>query len=166
MRSPELRWGLIIGLVNLAWLYGTYYAGLHTRGMVGIQVLTIGSFLLSIVGYVFALREVVRREPETSYLEGIRSGAVIAGIVAVIAVIAQFGYFKLVNPGWTDYMVEQTREHFAAQGLPADQVEEIAEQSRKTFGLASYMIQSALGAIFLGMLSSAIILIFLRRKRA
>lgn len=166
MKSLELRWGLLIGIANLVWLYGTFYAGLHTRGVAGIQVVTLGAFLLSLIGYVFALRAVVRREPETSYLEGLKSGAVVAGVVALVAMIAQVGYFKVVNPDWTEYMVGETRKFFEARGLPEEGIAEQVEGARKTFGLGSYVIQSALGAVFLGVLFSSIIMIFLRKRRA
>jgi hypothetical protein len=165
MISRELRWGLIIGLANLVWLYGSFYLGMHSRGVAWIQVMGIVSILISVAGYVLAHREIIRAEPETTFIEGLKSGAIIAGVVAVCAVIVQVGYFKIVNPGWTDYMVEESRRHFEELGVPADKVPEYLENSRKTFSLGSYAIQASVGAFVIGMISSAITLLFLVRRR-
>ncbi|MDF1656053.1 MAG: DUF4199 domain-containing protein [Verrucomicrobiales bacterium] len=166
MRSLELRWGLIIGSVNMGWLFLSYYLGMHDQGLGMIQVMTLVSVLLSVVGYLLGLRDITFRFPDTQYKEGLRSGAIIAGIVAVFAALSQVIYFKLINPGWTEQMVELTRNFYLESGLPETEAEQFAEGAKQTFGLTSYMIQSALGAIIIGMISTAIILMFLRKRRA
>lgn len=166
MKSLELRWGLIIGAANLVWLYGSYYLGLHTSGLGAMQAMVVVSLAISIVGYVLAMRALMRQAPETSIPEGIRSAAIIAGVAAAIAVLAQVGYFKMINPGWTEFMVEQTREHFANAGLEEEQLAQVVEQSRKTFGLGSYATQAAMGALVIGMLTSTISLFVMRRRQS
>ena len=167
MGSLELRWGIIIGLANLVWLYLSCFLGMHDQGLGMIQVMTLVSVLISVFGFLFALRALMRQVPETQYLEGVRAGAIIAGTVAVIAAVAQVGYFKVINPGWTDYMVEMTRAHYLESWLSENESAEFAEGARKTFGLPSYMLQSALGALLIGMMSTAIIMAFLtKRNRA
>jgi len=164
MGSLELKWGVIIGMVNMAWLYLSYYLGMHDSGLAMIQLMTLVSVLLSVIGYVLGLRAITRRFPETQYLEGLRSGAIIAGIVAVFAALSQVIYFKVINPGWTARMVELTRQYYLESGLPEAEAEQFAEGAKQTFGLGSYMIQSALGAIIIGMISTAVVMLFLRRK--
>ena len=154
MGAIELRWGLIIGGANLGWLYGSYYMGMQTSGLGMIQIMTLVSVVISIIGYVCALRAIVKAEPEITCLEGVKSG-----------VLAQVGYHKLVFPGFTKYMVGETEIFYRNNGLPAEQVIEMAEGAGKTFGLASYAMQSALGALIIGMITVTIVMAILRRRR-
>lgn len=165
MKSLELRWGLIIGAANLLWLYGSYFAGLHTNGLAAIQVMSLVSLLITFVGYLLALRAVQNAQPEITWKEGVKSGAMIAGIVAAIAVLTQVGYFTLIHPEWPDYMAEETRKFYEAQNVPEDQIGPLVEGSRKAFGLRSYTLQAGVGAIVFGMIFSMIIMAFLRRGR-
>lgn len=165
MGSLELRWGVIIGLVNLLWLYLSFYLGMHTSGLAWIQVMGLVGMVLSVVGYVLGLRAVSRRFPEMTFLEGVKSGIRIAGIVAVFAVIAQLGYFYIVHPEWTDTMVAETAKYYESQGVTGADLEEYKEGARTTFGLRSYLIQAALGALLVGAVSSLVVVAVLQRGR-
>lgn len=158
----ELKWGLIIGVVNFVWLVGTYYLGMHTRGIAMIQLVTLVSVVVSLFGYVVALRSLIQREPETTYLEGLKSGILVAGVVAICAVLSQLIYHTLVFPGFTDYMVEQTRLFYEAREVPQDVLETLLESARESFGMKSYLIQAGGGAFILGCLFSAVAMGFLR----
>ncbi len=165
MGSLELRWGVIIGLVNLVWLYLSFYLGMHTHGLTWIQVMGLVSVILSFIGYVLGLRAISRKYPEMTFSEGLKSGVRIAGVVAVFAMIAQFGYFYLVHPDWTDYMVEETGKYYSAQGVTGADLEEYKLGAKTTFGLRSYLIQSVIGALFVGVITSLITVAILQRKR-
>jgi hypothetical protein len=164
LTKTALKWGLIIGLANLVWLYLSYYAGLHTNGLLVFQLVPLVWLLITLAGYVLALREVKRQQPELRYWAGVRTGLLIAVICAVIAVLIQIGYHTVIHPAWPEYMTQQTRAYFSAQGLPQTQVEEQVAQARQTFALSSYATQSALSALVAGSLLSAIIMFFLQRK--
>lgn len=164
MKSLEWKWGLIIGLANMGWLYASFLFGLHNSGIGLMQVTVAMSFFISLAGYAFALRSITWAEPELSFLEGMRSGVIVAGIAAVLAMISQVVYFQWINPGWTDYMVAETRKHFSAMGLDATQVEEMAIQADKSFGLNSYVIQAGLGALISGIVFSALVMGVIRLR--
>ncbi len=156
MKSLEWKWGLIIGLANTGWLFSSYWFGMHDSGIGLMQVMVAMSFFISLAGYALALRAITRVEPETNFLEGMRSGVIIAGIAATLAMISQLIYFHWINPGWTAYMVAETRRHFSAMGLEAPQIEEMAIQAEKSFGLTSYVFQAGLGALISGIIFSAL----------
>lgn len=165
MGSLELRWGLMIGAANMVWLYLSYYLGMHDRGLGSIQIMGLISVIISVFGYLLALKALMKKFPETRFLEGIRSGAIIAGVVAIFAAVAQVGYFKIINPGWTDHMVALTRSFYLESGLSENEASEYAEGAKKTFGLASYMVQAALGALIIGMISTTVIMAIFRNRR-
>ncbi len=164
MKSLELKWGVIIGLAGMLWLYVSYYIGMH-ESLAAIQGVCLVSFLVSTAGFIFALRAIRKNEPEIEYLEGLKSGTIIAGITAVVAAISQVGYFKLINPGWTKFMVAETRSHFEKEGASKEAVELAVTGAWKTFALKSYLIQSMLCAVVIGIILSAIIMLFLRKRR-
>ncbi|MEX2580748.1 MAG: DUF4199 domain-containing protein [Verrucomicrobiales bacterium] len=158
MKSSELKWGLIIGTANLVWLYGSYYLGLHTRGLLLVQAMVAVNLLVTLTGFILALRDIASDEPGITFLEGLKSGVVIAVVTAVIAAVAQVGYLKLVNPGWTEFMVEETRRHYEASDVPPEQVEAFARQAETTFGLQTYVVQAAVGAFLVGVVFTAVVM--------
>ncbi|MEM7698161.1 MAG: DUF4199 domain-containing protein [Verrucomicrobiota bacterium] len=160
----ELKWGLIIGLILPVVLYSTYFLGWHSRGLLGIQMVMLIHFGLTMLGYFMAIREMVTREPETTFREGLVSGLIIAGVTAVLALLTQLGYFTLINPGWTDYMVEQTRLYYLSNGATEEIATELSQGARKTFGLRSYLIQSASIAIVFGAFFTAAMMAVIRLR--
>lgn len=159
-----MRWGLYIGLANLIWLYVAYYLGLHTSGIMVFQVFMLVWFLLTLTGFVLALRAVKRQQPSLSYLGGVGAGAVAAAVSALVAIVMQVGYYKVVHPEWPEVMAKQTREHFTAEGMSPAEVDHRVEQSRDTFTLTNYAVASAITALVTGVVLSAIIMVFLRSR--
>lgn len=164
MGKLELKWGIGIGLANLLWLYLSFFLGLHTNGLLLVQLMALIGFLISVIGYVLALRRVHRAYPEGTFLEGVASGIRMSGMVALFAALAQLGYFFLIHPEWTDLMVDETSAYYEAQGVSGQDLEEYREGARTTFGLRSYLLQSVLGALFLGVLTTLITMAVLKRK--
>ena len=164
MKSLELKWGIIIGLANLIWLYGSYYLGMHET-MGGIQIMVVSGFFITVAGFILGLRAVKKNEPEINYLEGLKSGVVMAGVTAVIAPLSQIGYFKWINPGWTKHMMELTREYYSEKGYGNDIVEIAVKDAEVKFALKNYLLQSTLGAIVIGCILSAMIMMFLWKRK-
>jgi hypothetical protein len=158
MKSLEWKWGLWIGGANLIWLLLSWLLGMHGNGVGMIQVMFAISFFLSLAGYVLAFRALLLAEPETSFVEGIRSGAIIAGVSAILAILGQVVYFTFLNPGWTDYLVGQTRLHYESMGVDGPQLDALLAQAQVAYGFKNYVIQSGLGALVLGMVFSAVIM--------
>jgi hypothetical protein len=164
MMKTALRWGLGIGLVNMLWLYLAYYLGLHTNGIYVFQIFMLMWLLITVAGYVLALRAAKRENLSLTYLGGLAVGVGVAVVSAAIAVVAQIGYFKFVHPEWPTVMAQQTREHFTAQGLSAEEVDLRVDESRQVFTLTNYAVTSAITALVVGSVLSGIIMLFLRRR--
>lgn len=166
--TPTLRtasiWGLLIGFANLVWLYAAYFIGLHTSGIMVFQVFMLIWFAITTIGFILALRAVKRASPALTYWRGVSAGAVAAAVSALVAVVAQIGYFKVIHPAWPEVMVEQARQHFEAIGTPAAVIEKEVEMARGWFALSNYAVSSAMTAFVVGIVLSAIIMLFLRRS--
>src|SRR5262245_13452835 len=102
--------GLLIGFVNLVWLYLAYFLGLHTSGLAVFQGFMLIWLAVNIAACIVALKSLRQAAGGLSYWGGVQAGALAAIASAVVAVIGQIGYFKVIHPEWPEYMVEQTRQ--------------------------------------------------------
>jgi hypothetical protein len=158
-----IRWGVGIGLANLVWLYGSYWLGLHTSGVARFQWVPGGWFVLTLLGYVLAMRR-VHAGVAPDLMKGLSIGGVIAVVCAVIAVLAQVGYFTVVHPEWPAYMVSQTQSYYEQQGLGAEEVATRVAAAREGFTLRRYALQSAVLALCAGVLLSATITVVMMMR--
>lgn len=155
MKAFEWKWGAVIGGTCFAWLVLSWACGWNRQGIGMVQVTEAVPIFLSLAGYVLAMRALLRRAPETSFLEGLGSGATIAAVAALVAALARAVHLRWLDPGWTDYMVEETQRHYRSAGLDEASVAAVAEGARTTFGFASYVVQAGAGAFVLGVIFSA-----------
>lgn len=158
MKSQEWKWGLLIGMVNIVWLFVSWLAGWHGGGIGLFQVAIVLGFFLSLTGFVLAFRGITRDEPEITFAEGIRTGAIVAAISGLLTALGWGLYLGWVNPGMSAHVVSQVREHYLAAGLPSDQVDLIAVEAAKSFSVSSYMIKGGVGAFIQGILFSAMVM--------
>ncbi len=156
MNRFEWKWGLLIGGASLAWLLLAWGLGWHSSGIGLIQLAMGFPVILSFVGYFLAMFFLFRREPETTFPEGFRAGALIATMAAIVVVLGHFLYLRYLNPGFTDYMVEMTLRHFSNAGLTEEQLAEVAAGAAQTFGLRSFLVQAGAGALLQGVVFSAV----------
>lgn len=158
MKSQEWKWGLIIGAINIVWLFASWGLGWHGGGIASFQIAIVLGFFLSFVGYVFAFRSLLRAEPETTFPEGLASGAVIAALAALLTAGGWALYLGSFNPGMSAHLVSEVRAYYTSAGVAPEQVEEIAAGAQDTFRLSAFTINGGVGSFVLGILYSAIIL--------
>ncbi|HRQ89785.1 MAG TPA: DUF4199 domain-containing protein [Bacteroidia bacterium] len=163
MKSVEWKWGLLIGGAGVAWLVLAWALGLHSRTFGWVWGAALVSFAISLVGYVLAMRDLKRHEPEATFAEGVRSAALIAAVSAVVAIGGRVLYLTVLNPGWTDFVVGEMRRHYEKQGVGGEQLEQIAAGVAQTYGFVPDLIQAGVGAFLTGVLFSALILGVMRR---
>lgn len=158
MKSQEWKWGLLIGSVNVVWLLVSWLLGWHGSGIGLFQVAIVLGFFVSFVGFVFAFRSITKDEPETTFAEGIRVGAVIAAISGLLTAGGWALYLGMINPGMSDYLISEVRAYYTTAGVAPDQIELIAADAKSAFGLKAYTIKGGVGAFVFGIVYSAIIM--------
>ena len=158
--------GLIIGVINLLWLYVAYWVGLHTSGIAVFQIYMLLWLLLNTVFYILLLRNAKSVVSSFRFWTGVGVGSNAAVISALVAVLAQIGYFTVVNPEWPDYLADSARQFFEEQGLSSEELELKVEQTRLSTTVTNYAIQSFLSETLLGVILSMITMAFLRERSA
>jgi hypothetical protein len=158
MKSQEWKWGLGIGTVNVVWLFVSWLAGWHGSNIGLFQIAIVLGIFISFAGFVLAFRGITRDEPETTFGEGIGTGAVIAAISGLLTALGWGIYLGWVNTGMSAHLVSQIRDYYLAAGVAVEQVDLIATEAQKSFGTTAYMIKGGVGAFIQGILFSAMVM--------
>ncbi|MCM4158091.1 DUF4199 domain-containing protein [Gramella sp. AN32] len=154
--SIEIKWGVIFTVVTLLWMLLEKALGWHDE-LIAEQAIYTNLFgLVAIALYVFALLDKRKNffHGEMSWTQGFISGVILSIIVAILSPIAQYISLEIISPEYfnniIDYSVEEGRMS--------------RENAEDYFNLTSYIIQSFFFAIAVGIITSAIVALILRKK--
>lgn len=152
----EIKWGVIFTGVLLLWMMFEKLAGWHGENIADHAVMTNIFALLAVGVYIAAL--LAKRKNDyngtMSWTDGFMSGFYITVVVAVLSPLAQWIIHTLISPDFFKNMID-----YAVQS---------GEMSRSEangyFNLKSYMIQGVLGALMMGVVTSAVVAVFTKKK--
>jgi Na+/proline symporter len=110
----------------------------------------------SIIVYVLALLEKRKKHYQNvmTWKQGFISGMIITAVVVILTPFSQMVTHELISPEY----FENVSAYAVNQG------EMTQDEANNYFNLKSYMLQSAVGALIMGALTSAIVAVFVRRK--
>ena len=151
----EIKWALIYTLAMLVWMAIERLAGLHGPYIARHALFTNLAFVPAFLIYCLALRD--KRDHyyggTMTYREGLVSGLIMTGIVALLSPLAQVITHTIITPGYfanvSDYAV-------ASGQLTRAEAEQY-------FNLGSYVVQSAVGSLLVGIFFTAVAAIFFRK---
>jgi uncharacterized membrane protein len=151
----EIRWALVFTGVALLWMVFEKMMGWHGEKIAVHPVYTNFFAIIAIAVYVFALRD--KRQKlggKMSWKEGFIAGLIISILVALLSPLSQYIVHTFLSPEYFPNAIEYAVE--------SEQL--TREKASSYFNLQNYMIQSAIGAIILGVVTSAIVALFVRTK--
>ncbi|SFT69554.1 Protein of unknown function [Algoriphagus locisalis] len=153
----EIKWALLFVLMMLAWMVLEKSLGYHDAKIADHPVFTNFVAIPSIVIYVFALLDKKKNYYYglMSYKQGFISGVIISVIVAVLSPLTQYITTEFITPEYFLNVIE----YAVSQG------EMTQEEAESYFNLKSYIVQSVIGALLMGTVTSAIVAIFVKSKR-
>jgi uncharacterized membrane protein YvlD (DUF360 family) len=155
--SIEIKWGVIFVLVSLGWMVLEKSLGWHDEHIDQHATLTNLFAIPAIALYVFALLDKKKNyyHGQMTYLQGFLSGIVISIIVTVLSPFSQYITLEYITP---DYFTNVINYSVSSGALTQEAAEE-------WFNLQSYMVQAAIGAMVMGVITSAIVAIFTKSKK-
>lgn len=155
--SIEIKWGVIFVLVALGWMFLEKSLGWHDEHIDRHATLTNFFAIPAILIYVFALLDKKKNyyKGQMTYLQGFLSGLVISIIVTVLSPFSQYITLEYITP---DYFTNVIEYSVSSGELTQDAAEE-------WFNLQSYIIQATIGALVMGVITSAIVAIFTKSKK-
>lgn len=153
----ELKWAIIFSVVVLLWMVLEKLSGLHDRYIDYHLYLTNLFAIPAIVVMVMALKDKKRNfyKGQISYRQGLASGAILSIFIALISPLTQWITSYVITPEYFPNVIKRSVE----LGYYANTAEAAAN-----FNYSNYAMQGFIGALIMGMLTTAIAMIFIRTK--
>lgn len=150
----ELKWALVFFVMMLAWMLLERMLGWHGRHIDRHATLTNLVAIPATAVYVLALLEKRRSLGGfMSYGEGVVSGLIITLFVTILSPISQTLVATVITPDFFQNMIDYS----VAEG----KLSRTAAESY--FNLMSYIRQGLMGAPLMGVLTSLVVALFVKR---
>jgi hypothetical protein len=153
----EIKWAFIFIVASLLWMLLERLAGLHDRHIDKHQYLTMIFVIPAVWIYVLALKDKKKRyyNGRMSFKQGFVSGAIISVIVMLFSPLTQWITSTIITPGYFPNVIA----HSVKTGYY-----KTVEEAEAYFNLKNYMVQSAISALVMGAITSAVVAFFVKTK--
>ena len=153
--STELKWAFIFTGVALLWMVFEKILGWHDRYIDKHAMYTLFFMIPAFIIYFLAIRE--KRETlydgNMTWAEGFKSGLILSVFVAILALPSQWITNNIISPEYFANAIS----HAVESGKMGQ------EQARNQFNPETYMIMAPIFSFFAGLLTSAVVCIFVKR---
>lgn len=152
----EIKWALIFAGISLLWMVLEKAVGLHDQYLDQQKYLTNLFAIPAVLVYVWALREKKQKffQGQMRFKQGLISGLILTAFIALLAPLVQYITSVYITPGYFDAVIKRTVE-----------LKELTQaEAEAQFNLKNYLIFSVVGALGMGVLTSAVVAFFLRSK--
>lgn len=153
----EIKWAIIFSLVGLLWMVLEKLCGLHGKYIDYHLYLTNLFAIPAIIMMVMALKEKKNKfySGTMNYKQGLISGIVLSGIITLLSPLTQWITSFVITPEYFPNVIKRSVE-LGYYNTTAD--------AEANFNFKNYVIQGAIGALVMGIITTAIAMIFIRTK--
>ena len=152
----EIKWAFLFILMILVWMGLERLTGLHDVHIDKHSIYTNLVAIPSIAIYTLALLDKRKNfySGFMTYKQGLLFGIIMTLVIAVLSPFSQIVVIKLITPDYFTNIIEYS----VSSGKSTREVAE------SYFNLKNYIIQSLIGAVVMGFLTTAIVAIFTQKK--
>ena len=152
----EIKWAIIFAVMQLLWMLLERLTGLHSEHIDKHAIFTNFVAIPAIAIYVFAILDKRKNfyQGLMTYKQGFVTGFFITLFVTVFSIATQYITSTIVSPDYFPNMIK----YAVSEGKMTQ------EAAENMFNIKSYIIQAPIGAFVMGLLTSAIVAIFTRKK--
>jgi len=153
----EIKWAFIFIATMLVWMVLEKLVGLHDTHIDKHMYMTNLFAIPAILIFILALREKKKKDynGQMSYKQGFISGLIITVIVTVLSPLTQWVISTIITPEYFPNVIAYSLETGFHSSL---------EEAEAYFNLNRYMVQSTIGAFVMGIITTAIVTIFVKTK--
>ena len=153
----EFKWAVIFIVMSLLWMLLEKLSGLHSTHIDMHLYLTNLFAIPAIIVYVLALKDKKKTDynGQMSYKQGFVFGLITTLIITVFAPLTQWITSTVITPEYFPNVIA----HSVETGYYATQ-----EEAEAFFNLKNYMIQSTIFTFVMGVVTTAVVAIFVRTK--
>ncbi|TKD65205.1 DUF4199 domain-containing protein [Flavobacterium sp. ASW18X] len=153
--KTEIKWGVIFTLAALLWMVLEKSLGWHDEHIAKYPLYTNVFAVVAILIFVFALKE--KRDKDLngkmSWVKGFITGVIISLFVALLSPLAQYLTHNYISPEYFNNAI--------AHGISLGNNKVDMEAY---FNFNNYVVMSVISALAMGILTSAIVAFFLKKK--
>jgi hypothetical protein len=153
----EIKWAIIFSIVGLLWMVLEKVSGLHGKYIDYHLYLTNLFAIPAIIVMVMALKDKKKNfySGQMNYKYGLISGLVLSIFIALLSPLTQWITSFVITPEYFPNVIKRSVElgYFKSTA-----------EAEANFNYQNYAIQGAIGALTMGIVTTAIAMIFLRTK--
>ncbi|TDN87203.1 uncharacterized protein DUF4199 [Salegentibacter sp. 24] len=152
----EIKWGVIFFAASLLWMYFEKLMGWHDVLISKHAIYTNFFGLIAIAIYLLAIHDKRKNffHGKMTWTQGFISGIILTTVIALLSPVGQLFTHYLISPKYFENAIE-----FA---VTTERMER--QEAQAYFSLNSYIIQAIAGALMMGVVTSAIVALILKRK--
>ncbi len=154
----EIKWAIIFSVMGLLWMLLEKLVGLHGNYIDYHLYLTNLFAIPAIFVMVMALKDKKRNfyGGNMNYMQGLVSGIILSAIIALISPLTQWITSYIITPGYFPNVIKRSVElgYFNTTA-----------EAEANFNYKNYAVQRAIGALIMGVMTTAIAMIFIRTKK-
>ncbi|MBF6610275.1 MAG: DUF4199 domain-containing protein [Chryseobacterium sp.] len=157
--SIEFKWALLFSVMGLLWMALEKLSGLHGTYIDYHLYLTNLFAIPAIIVMVMALKDKKKNYygGQMNYRQGLVSGIILSSIIALLSPLTQWVTSFVISPEYFPNVIERSVElgHFKTTA-----------EAESQFNYPTYAIKGAIGALMMGIITTAIAMIFIRTKNS
>lgn len=154
----EIKWAIIFSAIGLLWMLLEKLVGLHSTHIDKHMYLTNLFAIPAIIVMVLALKDKKKDfyAGEMTYKQGLISGIILSVFIALLSPLTQWITSTIITPEYFPNVIAYSVETGYHKSI---------EEVEAYFNLKNYIVQSTIGALIMGILTTAIAMIFIRSKK-
>ncbi|GIV44714.1 MAG: hypothetical protein KatS3mg035_1837 [Bacteroidia bacterium] len=154
----EIKWAIIFSVIGLLWMVLEKLCGLHGKYIDYHLYLTNLFAIPAIIVMVMALKDKKKSfySGQMNYKQGLISGIILSVIIALLSPLTQWITSFVITPEYFPNVIKRSVEigYFKTTA-----------EAEANFNYQNYAIQGAIGSLVMGIVTTAIVMIFIRTKK-
>jgi len=152
----EIKWGIIFTIVMLFWMWMEKLLGWHDEHIDKHRFYTLLFAVPAILIYVLALLDKRKNhfKGKMSWVQGFITGLGITIVVAILSPLTQYIISEIITPNYFENAIAHAVENEKMDLVFA----------KEYFSLKNYIWQSLMSAVGMGVFTSAIVALFVKKK--
>lgn len=157
LTKHEIKWAFIFIIIALLWMVFEKLMGWHAENIASHYYMTNIFAFFAIAVYVFALLEKRKKHYQgvMTWKEGFLSGLMMTLIITLLSPLSQLITHYVISPEFFPNVIKYSVETGYHKSI---------KEAEAYFNFNSYLLQSIVGALVMGVVTSAIVAIFVRKK--
>lgn len=154
----EIKWAIIFSAMGLFWILLEKLCGLHGKYIDYHLYLTNLFAIPAIIVMVMALKDKKKNfyDGRMTYKQGLISGIILSVIIALLSPLTQWVTSYVITPEYFPNVIKRSVEIGYYKTTAEAEV---------NFNYQNYAVQGAIGALVMGIVTTAIAMIFIRTKK-